>query len=68
MFLEEKPLVRQSPRKPLVLRGSAFVARLEFGQWLTHPRLVPESYIHTLICQRHFMGAKFRQIVGFSYP
>lgn len=38
------------------------------GPWLTHPRLVPESYIHTLICQRRFMGAKFRQMVGFSYP
>lgn len=68
MLLEEKPLLRQSPRKPLVLRGSAFVACLEFGQWLTHPRLVPESYIHTLICQWHFTGAKFRQILGFSYP
>lgn len=38
------------------------------GLWLTHPRLVPESYIHTLICQQRFMGAKFRQMVGFSYP
>lgn len=63
MFLEAKPLLRQSPRKPSVLRGSAFL-----GQWLTHPRLVPESYRHTLICHWRFMGAKFRQVVGFPYP
>lgn len=31
MPVEEKPLVRQSPRKPLVLRGSAFLARLGSG-------------------------------------
>lgn len=38
------------------------------GLWLTHPRLVPETYIHTLFCQWCFTGAKCRQIVGFSYP
>lgn len=31
VLLEEKPLLHQSPRKPSVLRGSAFVARLGYG-------------------------------------